>query len=103
VHLETHISHVFLARLRLQLKSRGFGFLDFTTGKAPRAAPTSALNARSHGLYLACAGAKARLAIVCARKLRTGRDEAEVLVHMRRSRRRPARPLAMTGQLTRTS
>ena len=108
MHLETHISHIFLAgdyAYKLK-KPVDFGFLDFTTPEKRRAACAEEvrLNARlAPDIYLdvvpVCrseAGYHVRPG-GCA----PGETEAEVLVHMRRFPQDGLLDhLAMTGQLT---
>jgi len=107
VHLETHISHVFLAgEYAYKLKKPvDFGFLDFTTPEKRRAACAEEvrLNARlAPDIYLG-------VVPVCQSETgyhvrpqgcAPGETEAEVLVHMRRFPQEGLLDhLAMTGQL----
>ncbi len=108
VHLETHISHVFLAgdyAYKLK-KPVDFGFLDFTTPEKRRAACTEEvrLNARlAPDIYLGVVpvcqsetGYRVRPEGCAA-----GETAAEVLVHMRRFPQEGLLDhLATTGQLT---
>ena len=108
VHLETHISHVFLAGdFAYKLKKPvDFGFLDFTTPEKRRAACSEEvrLNARlAPDIYLGVVpvcgdGTGYRVRPEgCA----PGETEAEVLVHMRRFPQEGLLDhLATTGQLT---
>ena len=108
VHLETHISHVFLAgEYAYKLKKPvDFGFLDFTTPEKRRAACAEEvrLNARlAPDIYLG-------VVPVCQsdtgyhvrpQGCAPGETEVEVLVHMRRFPQEGLLDhLAMTGQLT---
>jgi aminoglycoside phosphotransferase family enzyme/predicted kinase len=108
VHLETHISHVFLAgdyAYKLK-KPVDFGFLDFTTAEKRRAACADEvrLNARlAPDIYLGvvpvCHGAEGYR--VRPEGCAPGETEAEVLVHMRRFPQEGLLDrLAMAGRLT---
>ena len=108
VHLETYISHVFLAgdyAYKLK-KSVDFGFLDFTTPEKRRAACADEvrLNARlAPDFYLGVVPVCQSEAGYCVRPegCAPGETEAEVLVHMRRFPQDGLLDhLAMTGQLT---
>ena len=108
VHLETHISHVFLAGdFAYKLKKPvDFGFLDFTTLEKRRAACAEEvrLNARlAPDIYLGvvpvCLGDTGYR--VRPQGCAPGEREIEVLVHMRRFPQEGLLDhLAMTGQLT---
>ena len=108
VHLETHISHIFLAgdyAYKLK-KPVDFGFLDFTTPEKRRAACAEEVRLNTRlapdiyldvvPVYRSEAGYHVRPG-GCA----PGETEAEVLVHMRRFPQDGLLDhLAMTGQLT---